>query len=213
MALTVKEEVLDDAAAAIALLGQTREADPRRIYVVGHSLGGQLAAVIAAASPPVAGIVMMAAPARPVEELLEAQSKFLRKVAGNNPDAVKYTDAIEAAARKLRAMTTDTREMVLGAPSAYWLDLRRYDPLRETAGFARPILLMQGGRDYKVTMDDFAIWKKALAGKPKAAFRDYPMLTHEFVTGDGPGQVAVPVLDDLASWIKAGGAIAPAGNN
>ncbi|HEY3416201.1 MAG TPA: DUF3887 domain-containing protein, partial [Armatimonadota bacterium] len=41
--LTVQEEVVDDALAAVALLRGTAGIDPRRIYVLGHSLGGGIA--------------------------------------------------------------------------------------------------------------------------------------------------------------------------
>ena len=40
--LTVKEEVIDDVIAAIALLRTTEGIDPKRIFVAGHSLGGML---------------------------------------------------------------------------------------------------------------------------------------------------------------------------
>ena len=38
--ITVKEETVDDALAAVALLRQTPGIDPKRIFVLGHSLGG-----------------------------------------------------------------------------------------------------------------------------------------------------------------------------
>ena len=41
--VTIKEEVLDDAVAAAELLRQTPGLDPKRVFVVGHSLGAMLA--------------------------------------------------------------------------------------------------------------------------------------------------------------------------
>jgi len=49
--LTVKEETIDDALAAVALLHQTEGIDPARIFVLGHSLGGYLLPRIALAGP------------------------------------------------------------------------------------------------------------------------------------------------------------------
>jgi len=40
--LTVKEETMDDALAAAALLRKTPAMDPARVHVLGHSLGGYL---------------------------------------------------------------------------------------------------------------------------------------------------------------------------
>jgi dipeptidyl aminopeptidase/acylaminoacyl peptidase len=53
---TVKEETIDDVVAAVALLGKTPGVDPRRIFVLGHSLGGMVAPRIAKAAPGIAGL-------------------------------------------------------------------------------------------------------------------------------------------------------------
>ena len=49
--ITVKEETVDDAVAAVDLLRSTPGVDPDRVFVVGHSLGGYLAPRVAAAAP------------------------------------------------------------------------------------------------------------------------------------------------------------------
>jgi hypothetical protein len=53
---TVKEETVDDALAAVALLRKTEGIDPRRVFVLGHSLGGTLAPRIAKGDPGIAGL-------------------------------------------------------------------------------------------------------------------------------------------------------------
>ncbi len=65
---TVKDEVTDDAIAAVALLAKMPEVNKKQIYVLGHSLGGMLAPRIAAEDPQVAGIIIMAGTARPLEK-------------------------------------------------------------------------------------------------------------------------------------------------
>ncbi|CAN5818315.1 hypothetical protein BH24ACI5_BH24ACI5_24340 [soil metagenome] len=49
--LTVKDETIDDAIAAVQVLRSTPGVDPNRIVVLGHSLGGMLVPRIAAAGP------------------------------------------------------------------------------------------------------------------------------------------------------------------
>ncbi len=49
--ITVKEEVLDDALEAVALLRERPEIDAQQIFVLGHSLGGYLAPRIGEADP------------------------------------------------------------------------------------------------------------------------------------------------------------------
>jgi len=58
--LTVKEEVIDDAVAAIDCLRSRTEIDGSRISIVGHDLGGALAATIARADGAIAGLVILA---------------------------------------------------------------------------------------------------------------------------------------------------------
>ncbi len=48
--MTVKEETIDDAVAAARLLQNTPGLDPKRIFILGHSLGGTLIPRIAAAA-------------------------------------------------------------------------------------------------------------------------------------------------------------------
>src|SRR5208337_3453654 len=74
---TVKDEVTDDAIAAVALLAKMPEINKKQIYVLGHSLGGMLAPRIAAEDPQVAGIIILAGTARPIEKVVVEQVKYI----------------------------------------------------------------------------------------------------------------------------------------
>jgi uncharacterized protein len=71
----------------------------------------------------------------------------------------------------------------------------------------RPVLVLQGGRDYQATETDFNLWKRLLAGREDAQFKLYPDLNRLFATGQGratpneyskPGHVAEVVVEDVA---------------
>ena len=73
------------------------------------------------------------------------------------------------------------------------------------------MLILQGGRDYQVTMKDFQGWKDALSSQKDVEFRYYPDLNHLLIAGKGKstpaeymkiGHVAKCVIDDIANWIK-----------
>ncbi|MFI6076285.1 hypothetical protein ACIA5C_32535 [Actinoplanes sp. NPDC051343] len=67
---------------------------------------------------------------------------------------------------------------------SYWLDLRTYDPAAEAARLDRPMLILQGGRDYQVTVaDDLARWQAALAGRADVTFRVHDADDHLFHPG------------------------------
>jgi hypothetical protein len=105
------------------------------------------------------------------------------------------------------------KKSISGAPASYWLDLRGYDPPAAAKSLTQPLLVLQGERDYQVTMvDDFAKWKAALSGKRNVTFHTYPALNHLFLAGTGkslpaeystPGHVAIDVINDIVVWIAS----------
>jgi hypothetical protein len=56
--LTVDDEYLYHAVAAVHLLRENPDVDPARVFVLGHSLGGTVAPRVAVAEPAVAGLVI-----------------------------------------------------------------------------------------------------------------------------------------------------------
>src|SRR5207248_2201523 len=75
--LTVKEEVTDDVLAAVKLGRERKEIDPRRVFVLGHSLGGYVAPRVGAADDRIAGLIILAGNSRPLEDLLDEQYPYL----------------------------------------------------------------------------------------------------------------------------------------
>jgi len=214
--ITVWEETVDDAVAAVDLLLQTEGIDASNIFVLGHSLGGMLIPRIAAASPQARGFVILAGAARPLEDLLLEQTEYILSLDGVvAPDEQVLLDQLRAAVAKVKSPdlspSTPAFELPFGASGSYWLDLRGYDPAESARGIDRPILVLQGERDYQVTMDDFRRWEDALSAMPNVTFKTYPDLNHLFIMGTGksvpseyelPGHVSQAVVDDIASFIK-----------
>ena len=73
------------------------------------------------------------------------------------------------------------------------------------------MLILQGERDYQVTMEDFKRWKAALGGRSDVTLKSYPGLNHLFIAGtsrstpleyDQPGHVDERVVEDIAGWIR-----------
>ena len=213
---TVREEVVDDAGTAIDALGARARIDPARIVVLGHSLGGMLIPRIMQANASLAGGIVLAGPARPIAEVIAAQARHLALLDGAiSADEQAQIDAALAAGAALQRLTAADAEagtVVFNAPAAYWLDLRGYDPPAAAATLMVPLLVLQGERDFQVTMADFERWQRALAGRPSVTFRSYPALNHLFIAGRGPGtieeyqtpgHVAPEVVDDIAAWIRS----------
>ena len=209
---TVREETMDDAIAAVALLAARPEIDPTRIVIVGHSLGGTLAPRIAAGRGDIAGVVIMAGATRPLPLITVEQVEYIASLNGPADEAAqRRIEAIKReAARAMAAKANDAGPKILGVPPAYWADLNAYDPAAAAAQLSLPLLILQGGRDYQVTAEDLQRFKTALAGRPNVTIREFPRLNHLFMSGDGKsrpeeyrkaGHVDAEVIEVLAGFV------------
>ena len=156
-------ETVDDAVAAVRLAASQPEADSTRIFVAGHSLGAMLAPRIANRSHvPVAGVIALAAPARPLETLLREQLRYVAGLQGGAPADVEST----------------LQKLLSVIPETYLHTAREYNATAEAAGATCPMLFVQGGHDYQVTAEDFGLWKTALVGHDSAEFAFFPTCDH-----------------------------------
>ena len=218
--LTVDDETVSDARVAVTLLAKQKKVDPRRVFLVGHSLGAYLEPRIASGDGQIAGIVMLAGNTRPLEQLLMDEVHY---ILANGPTATpeeqKQAAAIEENVKKIESPDLkpgDSVNIFGGAmPASYWLDLRDYHPVAVAQALAIPILILQGGRDSQVSAaTNFNEWKTALASHSNVTLKLYPSLNHLFMAGTGPslpqeyekpGHVDEPVIAEIAQWISSGG--------
>lgn len=212
--ITLKEETVDDAAAAARFLLEDPRIDLARVYLLGHSLGGLAAPRVAGLVPDLAGLILLAAPARPLEDIMVEQYEYIFSL---EDDPSRYSAQLEEIRRQaervkdaeLSAGVPATE--LMGLPASYWLDLRDYSAPDAAASLDMRLLVLQGERDYQVTMEDFALWREALSGHPQARFKSYPDLNHLFQTGAGksrpdeyfsPGNVSLEVITDIVAHVR-----------
>ncbi|HEY4403679.1 MAG TPA: alpha/beta fold hydrolase [Xanthobacteraceae bacterium] len=211
---TVREETMDDAIAAVALLRTRPEIDSGSIVILGHSLGGMLAPRIAEGGHGIAAAILLAAAARPLPSIMIEQIEYLAGLNGPPDEAAKKQIAqIKSdAARALAAKPGDVGPPIMGVPPAYWADLNAYDPAATAAKLSIPLLILQGGRDYQVTSQDLQRFEAALAGHPDVTIRDFPRLNHLFIAGEGksrpqeyeiPGHLDPSVIDTIANFLAS----------
>ena len=75
--MTVHEETGEDAVRAASMLREQKEIDPKHVYVLGHSFGGYVAPRIAEEDGKLAGLILLAANARPLEDLIIEQAQYV----------------------------------------------------------------------------------------------------------------------------------------
>jgi fermentation-respiration switch protein FrsA (DUF1100 family) len=206
---TVQDETIDDAVTAVDVLNASSFVNHSRIFILGHSLGGMLAPRIGAQDHRIAGLIILAGPTRHLEDLMLEQTWYLANLSGINQS--EQIAPLEKLVMKVKMLNISLGEDVLGAPKAYWADLATYDPVVTAQSLHIPLLILQGKRDYQVTMTDFARWNETFFGNVSVTLKTYLTLNHLFITGTGAstnieysieGHVAEEVVADIAVWIK-----------
>ncbi|WP_434309079.1 alpha/beta hydrolase [Hominifimenecus sp. rT4P-3] len=214
-AITVSDEVLDDAATAISFASRLESVESSQIYLIGHSLGGMLAPKITKENAQVAGMISLAGSPRHLADIVYDQ----------NVDALNQMENInelqkQASLAQLKQMIdqvksvsdlTDTTALI-GQPASYWASLNEIDTAALAKELTVPMLFLQGTADFQVKVDtDFAAWKEALEGHENAHFQVYDGLNHLFMKTNGKtdiseydtqGHVDQKVIDDIAAFIQ-----------
>ena len=184
--ITLEWETIDDAISAARLLVQDKRIDAKRVFVLGHSLGGLAAPYIGQRCHDLRGIILMAGPARPVIDLVEDQLAHIASVDQQQAEGAEEQLAeVHKLAEQVRSGKLEDPEAdLLGAPLAYWARIHRYEAPATAEKLTLPILIIQGGRDYQVSMKDYEVWKQRLGNRKNVAIKLYPALNHLMIAGD-----------------------------
>ncbi len=214
-AFTVKEEVTDDAVAAVALAKTIKGADQKNVYLFGHSLGGMLAPQLATLAPDLSGVILAAAPARKLTDIIIDQNKYFFELSKDTTTAgKKQMEEILSTVEKskltqLGNMKPDS--IIIGLPASYWINLNNYDQIATAKKLNKRMFVVQGGNDFQVSQKDFNLWDAALNKKKNVSFKFYPELNHLLTvqTEKGttaqyqtPANVSEKLIEDIALWIK-----------
>lgn len=232
--ITVFSETIDEVLALVEHFQNRYE----RIALLGHSLGGSCIPHLMAKSSASAGI-MLAASYSPLEDLIIRQMRYLLKYA---PESGLSETIVETTAKQVETLkfllaksseeTASAAEipaegeerrngpspnlspnLPLGLPFEYFQSLHKLNTNALAKALDKPVMIVQGERDYQVNMDEFEAWQALLSGNPNFTFKSYEKLNHLFVEGD-VGALSVPseytkqanlpdyLLDDIANFLK-----------
>lgn len=182
--LTVEDEIIDDVAYAyykMHALGY------ENIYILGHSFGGYLMGRITKELPWAEGYIILAGSVTPLEDLVVTQLKYLAEFDGKvTPEESAQIVQYEKQNVAIKNLTKDnaasyTPADLMGAPAAYWLDLKGYEPVAALAKSRGKFLILQGANDYQVPLREYALWQSGLAENKNVTFKLYDKLNHLFM--------------------------------
>ena len=220
LTITVKEETVEDAILATELLRGDPRIDSDRIFIIGHSMGAMLAPRIDKEGGNYRGLILLAGTPRRLEEVIIEQNnevlagmkgllrrlveKQIQKLNGTFDGLYEMSDE-EAKAKKMGG----------GVTLYYFKEMGERPVESYLARLDKPILVMQGGKDFQVKADtDFRMYKKILANHSNASLILSENLNHAFVPSVygssskakqeyGVEQhIGENVIADIARWIQ-----------
>ena len=220
LTITAKEETIEDAILATELLKADSRIDSDKIFIIGHSMGGMLAPRIDAEGGDYRGLIIMAGTPRRLEDVMKEQlgetldqmNPFVRKLAsGSINKLLKKFDGMydvpDEQAKKIKIGN--------GATLYYFKDMGQTTVAEYMAQVNKPMLIMQGDKDFQVKADmDFVIYKEMLKDRDNVTFKLYENLNHAFVNSfygtiskakqeyNVEQHIGENVIADIANWIK-----------
>jgi uncharacterized protein len=201
-------DLAGDAQYAIAYLKTRKDIDPARIGLIGHSEGAMIAPTIAASSPDLPWVVLLAAPATKGEDTLLNQSDLIARAGGLSDaqvlsslnfdkqayDLVLTEQDSNVVGQKLKALVKESGLDAALPPAALDAQLHMmtspwfryflaYDPLPELKKTKCPVLAIYGAKDLQVPPKiNLPMVQKAFAdgGNSQAEVKQLPDLNHLF---------------------------------
>ncbi len=209
----------EDVRAAVKMLSQRRDVDPKRIAIVGHSEGGAVALITAAKEKRVSAVGLIAANGVTGAELILAQQQHLLS-RSSLPEAEKQAK-IELQKRIHEAVLTGTGWDQLPPGLRKQVDnpefqsILQNDPAKIMPDVRQPVLILQGELDTQVepsNADRLETLARKRKNSPPVEVVKVPGVNHLLVpatTGevDEYGKltdkhVSPLVTDALAAWLK-----------
>ena len=215
---TIKEESVDSAILAGNILKNDERIDSEKVYVLGLSLGGMIAPRIDKEGGNFAGLIIMAGSPRKFSEIWYDQNKIAIKESNLTDDAKeaqrKQLEEYMGYFRSFKDMTDDEAKqyVLVGCTGYYFKDLDAYPSNEYLKNTEKPVLIMQGGKDFQVFADiDYEQYQNLLQGKDNVTFKLYPELNHFFITSRTGtideykvrDKVNSEPLQDIVEWINA----------
>lgn len=173
-AVTLGDYVADTAAWIAATRART---GARCVWLLGHSEGGLIAlAAAAAGTPGVCGLILVAAPGRPLATVMRAQLHANPANASLLPAADAALDALVAGRRiDPNALPAPLQPLFRANIQGFLISLFAVDPAKLAAAVRVPVQIVQGTRDLQVSVADAEALK---AAQPAATLTLLPDVNH-----------------------------------
>lgn len=183
------DNYIDDARVCVEYL---RSKGFRRVLLMGHSEGGEIAIILAANNPGlVDGAILLCAPGYPIDEILRTQLS-----AQLTPS---YMELMASAERIISSLKQGAMVDVADIPNElmglfnptvqpFLINCMEYDPEEYIARCDTPMLIVSGGRDIQVSIDNGNRLAKACPNAQHVVFESMSHVLKDAKTTDRMGQ-------------------------
>jgi len=152
------DDLVADAKAALALLGERAEIGDAPLAVLGHDQGGWVAMRLAVAEPRVKNVVLVSINGRPLVESISAE--LLLRGGEQGPTlATQFRSAVDEVLRTgnppaQASLPAQFRDIFGPGQGPFLKQIFSIDPATEARGVPVPALLVRGGQDVSITAAD-----------------------------------------------------------
>lgn len=213
---TLEQEYLADLKELVNKVSKKNAIDPKRIYLMGHSQGAGLMPLFLKQNKKVAGAIMAAGNYTSLQDLMLYQFDYLKPLQAKSKADSALFDKMVAQANQAKILNLPNNYPNDSLPSmypfSYWNYLNNLNMISLAQKIKKPVLVLQGERDYQVPFSEYLKWKTTLNSNLNYQFASFQKLNHMFLEGEGkstPEEYAIRsnvpdyVIEEIAKWIKA----------
>ncbi len=171
-----------DGRAGVAYVRTRGDVDPDAVSVAGHSQGSTFVPLLLRDDPALQAGIMLAAPFDPIDQVLADQAAFVADLVGPAADDDPSVTQAGELATQVAGLRTDRAapDSVGGASAAFWRSwmVAGDEAPAVLAEVTQPVLLLFGGNDWNVPIDQAAKWREATDGLDHTQLAAVECITH-----------------------------------
>ncbi len=165
----IEEEYLTDCRAALAYLKELKQTDG--VYLLGLSLGGQIAASLASEDDGIAGMILYMSTARHLADILCDQYTAAEPLRAE--EFARYRDAA-----KVQADSTASGQYYFGASDAYWASYNKLNTIESIRTAAIPTAIINSTADNQIFTADISLWSESFSNDENVTLTVFDDMSH-----------------------------------
>lgn len=197
----IEEEYLKDCRAALTWL--KNQENTKSVYLLGHSLGGQIAAVLAEEDKNIKGAVLFNSSPRHLADLMCDQLSI--NDPANISDYSQYTVAAEKA-----TFQEAKGAYYYGVSDYYWASYNSFDIIGSIKKSGSPVLIVNSTYDNQLFDEDIQQWDYLFGNDSLVTFKCYDDMSHFGYKIDtkvksqlySEAEFPPELIEDFAAFIK-----------